>query len=396
MFSSVSTAISCLKTSRFIALSDDCSAVPSLTLVRDAARITPDDVNFLASRSRGVICAAIEEEHRRQLALPMMSPPQLRNDHSIQFEFTVSVEARTGVTTGISAADRAATLRTLALTDDSRRDLVTPGHIFPSRVQSGGVLVKPGIAEAAVDLVNLAGLRAGSNQAIPFPTAVFAQCLDESGQFLSPEAEKEFVKRWDLPVVSVSELIRYRLAHEAIVSRVADAQLPIPFAPGFRAVCYVSHSDGAEHLALVHGDPSKENSAGEPETVLVRVQSESPFADLFGGKSGKGLASIRVALRLISAETSGVLVYIRHPRRHLLQRSVFEMASAGANPGQPNERSQKDGVGALRELGIGAQILSDLGVRRARILSNSKRDLSGLSAFRIEVAGQTPLSNEET
>lgn len=380
LFTPITEALDALRSGKFVALFDDCSPVPSLSLIRDAARTSEEDVSFLATHVRGVLCAAIKDGHRRRLALPLMTAQSPNNDDSLQFDFTVSVEARRGVTTGISASDRATTLKALALTEDPRQDLVTPGHIFPARTQDGGVLVKTGIPEAAVDLMERAQLE---------PVAAFMQCLNARGQFLADSERVEFVARWSLPQISISELVRYRLAHESIISRVAEAQLPISFASGFRAVSYVSQVDGAEHLALVHGDPQAMNESGEPQTVLVRVQAESPFGDLFGLSEGRGLESIRCALKFIASQGTGVLVYIRHPGRNLLERTAVQTAGS-EQPMQP----ALEGVSALREMGVGAQILVDLGVRKAKILSNSKRDLSGLSAFHIAIVEQIPLPHE--
>ena len=392
MFSQIQNVLEALRSGSFIAISDDCSSLPSLCLVKDSARITAGDVNFLAAKARGVICAAIQEPHRKLLGLPLMADvsiggtPQgdcLRplQEDSRQFDFTVSIEARHGVSTGISAADRAQTLQTLARTSDPRRDLITPGHVFPARTQDGGVLVKASLAEAAMDLLLLAGLKPNEG----FPVATFVQCLSERGSFLSEQETVDFVKREGLAHTSLSELIRYRLSHESLISRVAEAKLPIETDEGFRAICYRSAVDGAEHLALVHGDLRSPEGGSEETLVLVRVQAEAPFQDIFGFEEKTGLASLRAAMSQIAEHGPGVLVYIRHPERSLSVSQVRDSTPSGS--------AQKSGIQVLREMGIGAQILVDLGVKRAKILSRSPRDLSALAAFPFEVVEQVPFSD---
>ena len=391
MFSQLRQVVDALKAGQIVALIDDCSPLPSIVLLRDAARITEADITRFAVEARGVVCAAISEGRRAELGLPLMFPQAPKMDDSGQFEFTVSVEARRGVTTGISAADRATTLRMLAETTDPRYDLVTPGHIFPARAQEGGVLIRAAIAEACVDLLRLAGLK---------PTAAFVQCLDVNGRFLAESAIGSlgrtsrpssssgidaFPGQEPTPRVAISDLIRYRLAHESQISRVAEARLPTLNAPDFRAICYLARGDGAEHLALVHGDPDAFRATGEPETILVRVQAESPLGDLFGTDGSRGLQSLRRALSVIRRHGPGVLVYIRHPRRDLIKRTLEEDTLGNTAAAKSRHGSAQ----ALRELGVGAQILSDLGVRRAKILSNSRRDFSALAAFGIEVVGET-------
>ncbi len=333
-----------------------------------ASLVTPEQISFVVNHGRGVVTAAISEARIQELNLA----PMARFKGATGIDFTVSVEARQGVSTGISASDRAHTLRTLATTSDSKLDLVTPGHIFPLRARAGGVLVRSDIAEAAVDLLEIAKLPA---------VAMLAHCLDENGALLTDDALDQLSQTLDLPIVSISDVIRYRLASESIVEKVAEAKLPTCFGGEFRAVCFVSRTDNAEHLALVKGDLSSIGADGRQEPVLARVQAEDRFGDLLGLERPSGLEKIRSALRSIEQRHRGVFVYVRHPR----QGNLAEQAAAFANDKDPG-----GAAGQLREHGIGAQILTELGVSRIELLTNSGRDIPGLSAFNLEVVGRSP------
>ena len=366
MSSLVTEALAQLKSGRLVLLLDEAPAARRYYLVGAAELVTADIISFIVNHARGVVCAAISEKRTKELGLPSMSPRR----QTPAIDFAVSVEARSGVTTGISAADRANTLKTLAITKEPRIDLVTPGHIFPLRAKDGGVLVRSDIAEAAVDLMIMAGLS---------PVAVFSHCLSESGSFMeAPEAE-ELCKSFKIPVVGMTDLIRRRLASETIIEQIAEAKLPTEYAGEFDAYCYRSKIDQAEHLALVKGDLSETGVDSLQKPVLVRVQSEHRLGDLLGLQANFGLTRIREALAAIERRGRGVFVYVRHPRKGILA----EQAQLFASDGKAAPAAQQ-----LREYGIGAQMLRALNVKRIELLTNSATDIGGIEAFNLEIVGR--------
>lgn len=368
----VSAAVRALAKGDSIVLLDRETPQPKSYLVQAASLITPDRVAVMVSESRSVICAAVSESRLRELGLPSMVPSG--DIHQRGVEFSISVEARSGVTTGISAADRAQTLRTLACTTDSRRELVTPGHIFPVRAKNGGVLVRADAPEAATDLLVLGGLP---------PVAAMAVLLDEAGELLAlPEVTARASER-KIPVVAVTDVIAHRLAHEQILEPIARAKLPTTYGGMFDAVCFRSKTDGSEHLALVKGDINRRDASGKQLPLLVRVQSEQRFGDLLGFLATPGWRKIQGALRAIDREGRGVFVYIRHPRRGILMEQIRNLETAG-----PGGAAQVE----LREFGIGAQILQSLGVERIRLMSSGAKPAPALDAFNIEIVEQCPFN----
>ena len=375
MDTGIHSAIKALARGSIALLVDDLSATPRAFLICAAATTTPEMVSVFVNEARAVVCAAMGEERVRELGLPMMAA----RGNADGFEFAVSVESRHGVTTGISSADRAKTLQTIAITNDAKREIVTPGHIFPLVARKGGVLVRSGIAEAAVDLMKLAECA---------PVAAICQCLNTTGGLVN-EAEIELLhKQQGFPVATVTAIIRHRLATERLVERIASAQLPTQIAGEFSAVCFLSHIDQAEHLVLVKG----EIAGGEP--VLVRVQAEDRLGDLLGGDHALGLERIRHALQSIEQRGRGVFVYIRHPRRGVLERQINRLKGAAGAQEEPVMREAAMGgarAAELQEFGIGAQILKSLGVRKLILLSNSDRPIKGLDAFGLELVSREPL-----
>lgn len=361
-----------LKARGSVLLVDDVGPVISGFIICSAATITESDVAFLVNHARGIVCAALPEEIHVALSLKLMSekPPVSG------FEFTVSVEARHGVSTGISAADRAQTLRVLSSTKEPTVDLVQPGHIFPVVARKGGVLVRSDVPEAAVDLLKLSSITPC--------VAVFCQCLNSSGELSSSAELQSLASEQNLPLVYVSEVIRARLASEVIIERIADAKLPTAYAGMFRALAFRSVIDNAEHLVLVKGDVSLKSR--ESKAVLVRVQSEHRIGDLLGLKQLLTRSTIQKALKRIDEEGRGVFVYVRHPRKGLLAKQVSELE----NP-VPTPMSAQ-----LREFGVGAQILSNLGIEKLRLLTNSDRDIHGLGAFHLEVVERVSFSKKES
>ncbi len=383
----IDLALAALKSGGIVLLEDDATAPALAYLISDAELVTPQTIVTIAAAARGVVCAAISESRLRELGLLQMSS---RNSANAP-DFAVAVEARRGVTTGISAADRAVTLNVLATTKDARFDLVKPGHIFPVRAKQGGVLVRAAAAEGAIDLLDLAKLPASESTLSARPSrnvAALCQCLNHDGSLLQGGQIAEFASGHRFTRVSLSQIIERRLATETIIERIASAQLPIENSGEFRAVCFRSQNDGAEHLALVHGDVDQ-LKAGNDEPVLVRVQAENRLSDLLGTRGIGSRRRIDRALKMISQASRGVLVYVRHPRQGLLRAQLAQQEQplgGGAVEGlTPVLTSQ------VREIGIGSQILTSLGIRRVNLLTNSAWHSGSIAAFRLEVAGTVKL-----
>lgn len=357
---SISLAKKELQEGNVVVLQDDAARQGIFYFFAPAELITSETVCFMVNHGRGVLFAPLSEARIRELGLPMMTAG--RTD--LAPDFTVSVEARHGVSTGISAADRALTLRTLSLTQSPRTDLVTPGHVFPLRARQGGVLVRTGAAEAVVDLLTMSDL---------LPTGALCHILGSDGNFADLDSVLALQKKYGLCLLKISEIIQQRLLTERIVERFAEAKLPTRDFGDFTAYGYRSKTDGLEHLAIVKGgtDLLQKNCS-----VLVRVQVEDRIPSLLGlGEHGKK-QKIFQALEKISLEETGVFIYIRRPYRELsLGKDVMSLPSP-----MPTSAATE-----LRELGLGAQILNDLGISKVELLTNSEQDLSGLSAFKIDI-----------
>jgi 3,4-dihydroxy 2-butanone 4-phosphate synthase/GTP cyclohydrolase II len=348
-------------TTRLSVIIDDVGSDRAV-VVSPAQEITEDTVNQLLSLSGGLTFVALSAERGTAFLLPFMARSAHKGDisNSSHHRHFTSVEAREGVTTGISAADRAVTLRILGAQTPQPRALVKPGHIFPIEARSGGVLVKAAITEAALDLVTLASFT---------DAALFMDLLDQKGELISSEDALALAERRQIPAFTISEMIQHRLVGEQLVLRTAEAMLPTKEAGEMRAIVYRSAIHDVEHIALVKG----ELEPGEP--VLVRVQSESTLADVFGSPQQSSRKQLHNALRAIGARGAGVLVYLRKP-------TISE--TPPTSPGNA-------GASEMREYGIGAQILRDLGATRIELLSSTQRALDGLSSFGISVVSQHPI-----
>ena len=349
---------------RMVILMDDEGRENEGDLIMAAEFVTPAAINFMVSQARGLVCLPLTRERCEQLRLPQMVG---HNTASLGTAFTVSIEAARGVTTGISAADRAATIQAAIAGDAGPEDIVMPGHIFPLTAEAGGVLVRAGHTEAAVDLARLAGCK---------PAGVICEILNTDGEMARLPDLLPYAAEHGLKIGTIADLIRYRLERERIVQREASGPWYTPYGD-FQLHVYRDWVAREMHFALVLGDLEARD-----EPVLVRVQVGKILNDLFAGETSPNT----VALRCLSEEGRGVLVYLHH------QESVEELLrEVAALPEKPKGPGQTGDAGrVLRTFGIGAQILSDLGVHQAVVLSDSQFQYRGIGGFGLEIVGQRP------
>ncbi|MGQ0529374.1 MAG: bifunctional 3,4-dihydroxy-2-butanone-4-phosphate synthase/GTP cyclohydrolase II [Panacagrimonas sp.] len=363
----ISDIVADLKAGKMVVMMDDEDRENEGDLIMAASLVRPEDINFMARYGRGLICLTLTADRCRQLRLP---PMVVQLDDLHKTAFTVSIEAAEGVTTGISAHDRAHTIRTAVKPDAKPTDLVQPGHIFPLSAQPGGVLARAGHTEAGCDLARLAGLE---------PAAVIVEILNEDGTMARrPDLEK-FAREHNLKIGTIADLIRYRLDNEHSIERVAETKIQTEFGE-FHLVSYQDAVDSTVHLALVKGQINPN------EPTLVRVHLRNTLADMIGAESDQFGWPLRRAMKRVAEEGSGVIVVLRKSEasRDLVQQIISLHRS---QPLTTDEHSADPKV--LRTYGIGAQVLFDLGVRRMRVLSAPKR-LHGLSGFGLEVVEYVP------
>ncbi len=357
-----------IRAGRMVILMDDEGRENEGDLVMAAEFITPEAINFMVREARGLVCLPLTQERCQQLQIPQMVQ---RNTAQLGTAFTVSIEAARGVTTGISASDRAVTVQAAIADDAGPDDIVSPGHIFPLMAQPGGVLVRAGHTEAAVDLAKLAGCK---------PAAVICEILLENGEMARLPDLLPYAAKHGLKIGTIADLIHYRLERERIVQR--EASGPWHNAQGQWTLHLFRDWVTQEcHFALVHGKPEQ---ADLP--VLVRVQVAKTLTDLFLGDQGP----IAKAMQRLAQEESGVLVYLQHHEdTEILAKQIAQLPEHPKGPGQSGDNGR-----VLRTFGIGAQILSDLGVHRARVLSDSQFQYRGISGFGLEIVDQLPFLDE--
>lgn len=376
--SPIEEVIEDIKAGKMIILVDDEDRENEGDLCMAAEAVTPEAINFMATHGRGLICLTMTPDIIQQLDLPMMVS---RNRSPYGTGFTVSIEARTGVSTGISAADRARTIQAAVAPDAKPYDIISPGHIFPLRAREGGVLVRTGQTEGSVDLARLAGVRTAG---------VICEIMNDDGTMARMVDLEKFAEKHDLKIATIADLVAYRLREDVLIHRAAEARIPTEIAGEFQAIVYTNDVDDHEHLALVKGeiDPDKR--------VLVRVHSECLTGDVFGSARCDCGLQLDAAMRMVEQEGSGVILYMRQEGRGIgLVNKLKAYKLQDDEKLDTVEANIKLGFKPdLRNYGIGAQILRDLGVRKMGLLTNNPKKIIGLEGYGIEVVARLPLEME--
>jgi len=376
-FSDVPAAIEEVRAGRMIVVVDDEDRENEGDLTLAAEKVTPEAINFMAKHGRGLVCLAMTEERLEHLRI---GPMTAENTSQYGTAFCEAIDARVGVTTGISAYDRARTIQVAIDPATRPADLARPGHVFPLRARKGGVLVRAGQTEASVDLARLAGM---------VPAGIICEIMKDDGAMARVPDLIEFCRTHGLKMLTVAELIRYRMAHERYVHRVGEALVDTPYGE-FRLVAYESEVDGGEsHVALIRGDLES-----GPEPVLVRMHAHCLMGDVFGSTACDCHSSIAGSMRAIADAGCGALIYLHQTSKgfsveKLGNRTMLSFHRDKRLPALPESERKTQ-----REIGIGAQVLSDLNLRRIRLLTNHPRKVAALEGFGIEIVEQVPIPRE--
>jgi len=374
--SPIEDVIEDIRAGKMIILVDDEDRENEGDLYMAAEKVTPEAINFMAVHGRGLICLTLTPEHLEQLQIPMMVQ---NNQSPFETAFTVSIEARTGVTTGISAADRARTILAACNPDAKPYDIVSPGHIFPLRARKGGVLVRTGQTEGSVDISRLAGLH---------PSGVICEIMKADGTMARMPDLEIFAKEHDLKIATIADLVAYRTREDKLVHRAAETRLPTRYGE-FRAIVYTNDVDEHEHVALVKGEIHSN------EDIMVRVHSACLTGDVFGSKRCDCGGQLHNAMRMVDKEGTGIILYMQQEGRgiglvnkikaYALQEQGMDTVEANVSLGFRAD---------LRDYGIGAQILRDLGVRKMQLITNNPKKIVGLEGYGLQVTGRLAIEME--